>query len=166
MRALYEEGLSCPDIAVRYSVHPSSVLDALKRGGVPIRGRGKDRGKKTRGGALHPAFKGARRVYKGYVWVYKPDSPMANNRGRALEHRLVMAEHLGRVLLRTEHVHHRNGVTTDNRIENLALLSAGEHSREHNRLGRYQASLPAEEAREWRRRMGQKGAAVRWGKGE
>lgn len=46
-------------------------------------------------------------------------------------YRLVMEEHLGRPLRPGEQVHHINGDPTDDRIENLQLMTVQEHSRLH-----------------------------------
>ena len=48
------------------------------------------------------------------------------------QHRHVMEHHIGRRLDASEDVHHINGIRTDNRIENLALMTHGEHTRDHN----------------------------------
>ena len=77
-----------------------------------------------RRGPLRHTWKGGRQVGpRGYVEVYAWESPAANANGRILEHRLVMAQSLGRDLLPHENVHHLNGVRGDNRIENLELWS-------------------------------------------
>jgi hypothetical protein len=60
----------------------------------------------------------------GYVLIYEPGHPMSYRDGRVHEHRVVMAQHIGRALKPNETVHHKNGDRTDNRIENLELWAS------------------------------------------
>lgn len=85
-----------------------------------------------KGGANHPNWKGG--VVKhteGYteIWLDHRDFfyPMVSRGSYVAEHRLVMARHLGRCLLPWEVVHHRNGIRTDNRLENLQLLNGPQY---------------------------------------
>ena len=84
---------------------------------------------KLRCGEKATRWKGGRFYHsKGYVYIYTPNHPNANNDGYVFEHRLIMEKNVGRYLLPTEDVHHKNSVKDDNRIENLELLTHGQHS--------------------------------------
>lgn len=67
----------------------------------------------------------------GYVEVYAPEHARPGKDGWALEHRVVAAEMLGRPLTSEECVHHKSRDRTDNRRENLLVLTRSEHGLLH-----------------------------------
>ena len=67
----------------------------------------------------------------GYYRVFVPDHPCASADGFVLKHRLIMEREIGRLLRPDEVVHHKNGIRTDNRIENLQLMTKREHDAYH-----------------------------------
>ena len=83
-------------------------------------------------GKLNGNWKGGRSLCQGtgYITLWlSPDSSFIGMAKKTvygtyqiLEHRLVMAKHLGRLLEPWEIVHHKNGKRADNLIENLELL--------------------------------------------
>lgn len=56
-----------------------------------------------------------------YRHIFRPEHPNANGSGMIAEHRFVLSEAIGRPLGANENVHHKNGDSLDNRIENLEL---------------------------------------------
>lgn len=69
----------------------------------------------------YPASSAKHLSKNGYYYVYFRKHPHADKSGRVFEHRLVMEQKLGRYLFSFENVHHKNGIRSDNRIENLEL---------------------------------------------
>lgn len=94
-------------------------------GGVQAKGLcGKHYQRLNNSGTTDDPGKSKWMTYQGYVKVYAPESPyVVDKYGSILEHRLVISEHVGRALKSYETVHHKNGVKTDNRLENLELWS-------------------------------------------
>ena len=116
--ALRDEGMSQTQIGDVLGMSQGVVSRILKRAGYPTVQR------KTR--ENHPAWKGGRGITgNGYVTVsVSAEDEFAGMRqanGYVLEHRLVMAQMLGRPLRDDETVHHINGQRDDNRPENLQL---------------------------------------------
>jgi len=93
-------------------------------------------------GKAHGRWGGGRHKHtEGYVYIHveallpkdqQAYGGMADKRGYILEHRLVAARKLGRVLTEQEVAHHVNGIKDDNRAENIEVfVSASDHRCHH-----------------------------------
>lgn len=132
---------SLQQIAHELGTSQGNVSDHAKRHG--IRSRFADRNEAVmeglrkrfpngRFGELATNWKGGRReTSAGHIYLYQPDHRSANKAGYVMEHRVVMEQHLGRLLTPDEVVHHKNGKKDDNRIENLEVLTKSQHVQTH-----------------------------------
>lgn len=75
---------------------------------------------------------GRRLDESGYVWLYKPDYPVAVRGNYVLEHRYLGWLHLGRPLTEDENVHHRDGDRANNTIGPCFLSSECRCPERHN----------------------------------
>jgi predicted DNA-binding protein YlxM (UPF0122 family) len=97
-----------------------------------------------RKGEKHPNWKGGESINDaGYKMIFNPNHPRAHQ-GKVREHIVVMENKLGRPLKfispnhpDNEVVHHKNKIKTDNRIENLELMTFYEHVQLHAKLKRH-----------------------------
>ena len=80
----------------------------------------------------------------GYIQVLDPRKHTGCR--YSMEHRLVIANHLGRDLLPTEVVHHMNGIRHDNRLGNLCLLAPGAKHESQTLIKALQARIRVLEA--------------------
>lgn len=87
-----------------------------------------------RTGSKNPRWRGGRiKTSGGRTLIYMPTHPNANCCGgtHILEYRLIAEQITGRPLLDNEIVHHKNGDATDNRLENLEVLTQSDHVKKH-----------------------------------
>ena len=86
---------------------------------------------KVTGKEKHKTFKGKYKSSDGYILIRDYEHPNSDGDGYVREHRLVMEKHIGRLLKKSEVVHHIND-RLDNRIENLILFKNNiEHIKHH-----------------------------------
>lgn len=130
LRAMIEvERLTQHEVARRLGVSRCCVGRSCKRLGLVTQRSG------PRSGPGHTGWKGGVRIVKGYRHLYRPDHPMATKQGYVAEHRLVMAEALGRLLDSQEVVHHIDGDPLNNERANLEVFSTNADHLRHELTG-------------------------------
>ena len=89
----------------------------LKKGGL------KERNHNWKGGSF---------IAGGRIHIQTPGHPFpSHGKDYVYRYRLVMEEHLGRYLSPWEIIHHKNGDTLDDRLENLEIHNQSDHSSLH-----------------------------------
>lgn len=118
-----QDGWSLTQIGKVVGTRGGEVKKFLRRQGVTKEFQAYAEGEK------HHFWKGRLIDKDGYVLIHCKGHPLARKHSHYIfEHRLVMEQSLGRFLLPTEVIHHRNGDKKDNRPENLQVFqSNGEH---------------------------------------
>jgi len=129
---LYQRGMSCQEVADETGYTRGAVARVIKKVGVVRSQADALKLAQDKGRWASTYWKGRRyKTEKGYIMVrLKPDDffySMANKNGYVPEHRLVMAQHLGRCLHSWEIVHHKDGNKQNNALDNLQIVSDGGH---------------------------------------
>lgn len=120
---LYKAGHTLEEIEKRLNVTCRIVRSWLIANDVQRRPNHARKG--IMAGERSPSWKGGKSICDGYVLV-------KDGAGYEREHRLVAQEMLGRPFLPGEIVHHINSDRSDNRPENLSVMSLEEHCRLHH----------------------------------
>lgn len=140
----YANHLTHQEIGNLLGVHGSTICLMVRRLKWPIRKlivRESNRLRMRKAllgqcGADARGWKGGITFKDNYRFRHAPNHPYTVNGKYVAEHRLVIERHLRRYLKPEEKVHHINGDRSDNRIENLIVLTQSAHVRLHN-LERY-----------------------------
>lgn len=94
-------------------------------------------------------WKGGRANQGGYIAILIPDHPFSDINERVKEERLVVEAHIGRFLTKKEIIHHKDEIKTNNKIENLQIVSTSGHAKIHgNMKGKFHSAKTKEKMRQ------------------
>lgn len=102
--------------------HPSQ--QCLKAASDAKKGKIREQSCHWKGGRLKDTY--------GYILIWDSDK-----KKYVKEHRKIVENYIGRELLPSEDIHHKNGIKDDNRIENLEIMKKSEHTSFHAKQKKY-----------------------------
>jgi len=124
---LYIHGANQKNVSKLIGISQSSVSHILKKNNIESN--------YLRNGKNNSNWKGGIRYDRNRKTIYSPNHPNCNAKGYCYEYVLIMEEYLGRFLKKGEIVHHINGDITDNRLDNLQVMTQSEHVNVHRKQG-------------------------------
>lgn len=114
----YNQKRTMPQIAKKYGCTKATVWKHFKKNKLKSR---------KMVGSNHGSWKGGRVIKNGYIAIWNPKHPRANNVGYVKEHILIMENKIKRQIKKTEHIHHIDFDRTNNNPENLWLCNIKNH---------------------------------------
>jgi len=130
LRELYhDKEMSTHEIGEEFDCDRTTVLRWMRIHGIERRDR-----KKAHRMAKFNRWARYRTTQQGYEEWRSPDKDIKGERSVRVHRLVAVAEH-GLEALKGKVVHHKNGVSWDNRPENLELLTPSEHSKLHYEQG-------------------------------
>jgi len=139
-----EDKLSPYQIAELKDCTRDAVYEALDRLGIPRRSKSEARILAIQTGRYIPKdqklannsrWKGGIRLHpRGYIEVKAPEHHRAHTNGYVYEHILIWEQTHNQQLPEGWHVHHVNGIRSDNRPQNLVALPPAKHRIKHKSI--------------------------------
>jgi predicted DNA-binding protein YlxM (UPF0122 family) len=137
--------MSCQEIAILAGVDRHTVADWMREFSIPLRST--DQTSRLLGlkqaGDRNPSWRGGRiKNTAGYILVYQPNHPLANNQGYVRRNALVACEKEDRILEKGELVHHIDMNTENDDPGNLYVCKGNsEHRHIHHEMELIAAEL-------------------------
>lgn len=116
----YEKGKTLEELGLLINKSGKTIGRMFKKHCLHIRTKSENQlGEKNNSFNPNPIYN-----EDGYVEIWDGEK-------RVLQHRWMMEQHIGRKLLDSEIVHHKNGIKDDNNIKNLKIVTYSTHMKEH-----------------------------------